>query len=560
MNDWDDRIVDAALQELHGQQPPDLSARVLLALREAPAGPLPLLRESPPRGRAPWPWRSLAALLFAALCLGSAGALLVRKCCWSSSVADASAPQLAVLDVQVHAGEVECVEVGTGTPTQVVPAGASSSFVVRAGSRLRCARASAFQLGPFGMLAGSRQTELEVVDMKFDRKQGIVAASLTLAVVAGSVTWQVLSRTDTAVAGETVRLEAAASGTGVAAASADVEQLRRRIAELERQNQALQDQVHGREVAVASTVAPTPVEPPPPVVAGPMFDDPRFAAALAKIDWAAIGDVTKEMVPLVAQLVAAMSKDGAEMPMDLVIKIHQLNGKLIAQLPAMIEAGVPGYGENGIYTHPLMAANTLASTLASAGMALTPAQQQAIGGLVRAFSNESQAIAGASREFAVEQLLEEVEMKDRFYREVGGLLAPDQQGAIQPEGVGGYDGGSHFSAGLVTQAYALAVPAKDAADFARGASSRLADQLGLDEATTAQVRTVLAQVASASELWRDRGDPRETQLHMLRSGRTTAALRNQLQWMRQIQQQVNLTPEQKKKLASMKNVLVPLPR
>ena len=363
--------------------------------------------------------------------------------------------------------------------------------------------------------------------------------------------------------GETVRLDAAPSGGGVAAASADVEQMRRRIAELERQNQALQDQVHGREVAVAATVDAAPVEPPPPpppVVAGPMFDDPQFAAALAKIDWAAMGDVNKEMAPLVAQLVAAMGKDGAEMPMELVAKIQQLNGKLIAQLPAMMEAGVPGYGPNGIYTHPLMAANTLASTLAAAGVALTPAQQQAMGGLVRAFSNESQAIAGASREFAVEQLLEEVEMKDRFYREVGGLLAPGQQGAIQPEGVGGYDGSSLFSSGLVTQAHASVVPAKDAADFARGASSRLADQLGLDEATTAQVRAVLAQVAQAPELWRDRGDARETQLGMMRTGRTAAALRNQLQWMRQIQQQVNLTPEQKKKLASMKNVLVPLPR
>ena len=43
-NDWRDRAIDAALQEVHGGKVPDLSARVLLALHEHPRGPLPVLR------------------------------------------------------------------------------------------------------------------------------------------------------------------------------------------------------------------------------------------------------------------------------------------------------------------------------------------------------------------------------------------------------------------------------------------------------------------------------------------------------------------------------------
>ncbi len=74
------------------------------------------------------------------------------------------------------------------------------------------------------------------------------------------------------------------------------------------------------------------------------------------------------------------------------------------------------------------------------------------------------------------------------------------------------------------------------------------------------MQEVLARTSAAPELWRDRGEMREKQLHMMRSGRTVQALRNQLQWMRQIQQQVNLTPEQRQKLAGLSHVLVPLPR
>ena len=47
--DWQDRAIDAALQEVHGGKVPDLSARVLLALHENRTGPLPTLRRRPVR-------------------------------------------------------------------------------------------------------------------------------------------------------------------------------------------------------------------------------------------------------------------------------------------------------------------------------------------------------------------------------------------------------------------------------------------------------------------------------------------------------------------------------
>ena len=79
-------------------------------------------------------------------------------------------------------------------------------------------------------------------------------------------------------------------------------------------------------------------------------------------------------------------------------------------------------------------------------------------------------------------------------------------------------------------------------------------------ATAAQVRTLLEHHAAAPELWRHPAERTETKLQKMRAGRTRTALKHQLQWMRVLQQQVALTPAQKKKLAAAKWVLVPLPK
>jgi hypothetical protein len=66
--------------------------------------------------------------------------------------------------------------------------------------------------------------------------------------------------------------------------------------------------------------------------------------------------------------------------------------------------------------------------------------------------------------------------------------------------------------------------------------------------------------AASPELWRDPADAAETRLNFLKRGRTPAALRRQIEVMREIERTVPLTPEQKKLLRSMKKILVPLPK
>ncbi len=558
MNAWEERWIEAGLQEIHGSKPPDLSGRIVLALEEAPQGPLPEVRRA---RRHPVGWWLAAAVVVVALLAGS----LLRGDTSGVTKVEAAAR----LDLAVIRGVVECVEADPASASGPKrrsrhETGAVASFAASAGNRLYFEAPCAVRVGPFGVLVTGAETELEVRSMEFSWKQGVYAASsLTLAVVTGVVTWHTVSRTGTGSGGEVVRLEADRAGAdGAATLVSENERLRERLRDLEQQVAELHTRPE-RELAPAPAVEEPP--PPEPVLAEPApaelaFGDPAYAEALAAVDWKLVGDVTHEMGPMLVDL-AKLMENGGEVPPELAIQIQQLNSKLLAQLPALLKAELPGFGANGAYTHPLVVSNSLASTLQAAGLPLDAGQHDRMAGLVRAFGTESRMIADSQHEFALEGLLAETEMKDRFYGEVSTLLTPQQHAAMFPEGSQAYDGVSLFSTGLMTRPFTDGVPSSSPADFARLASNRLGEEVGFDEATTTRVRAVVERVmASAPELWQDKAGTTETKLRMLKAGRTSAALRRQLQVMREIQRQVPLTPEQKKKLASLRYVLVPLPK
>ncbi|MFK7743332.1 MAG: hypothetical protein AB8H80_23655 [Planctomycetota bacterium] len=567
--DWSDRAMDSGLQELHGSRPPDLSARIAIALEEQAAaksaGASVMHRLPSVRGKVSHV--QLAAALLAAMLVGLSVAIFVLPAILPapavSRESETRMEQAVAFDVEVLTGAVVCVarDGATGAvQTQSALAGGALPFVARPGSRLRCDRASALRLGAFGVVVAQENTELEVKDMAIEMKQGVLmASSLTVAVVAGVITWQAMARTETASDGELVTLEAQADGSRFLAA--ENEDLRNRIARLEDENRDLR-MVADRHAApvLQQESAEQPDAVPDPAV-GMTFSDPRYADALAKVDWAKMGKTTHEMSPILAELVAAMTKEGAEIPMELAIKVEQLNSHLLGQVPALMEAGVPGFGVNGSYTHPLVVANTLASTLAAAGHSMTPEQQDRMSSLVSVFSKEAQAIADTPHDLPLDQLLAETEMKERFFGEMKGALTMAQSGAIYPEGSQAYEGGSLFNTGVVMRPTMKPVSVKNAAEFASKVSRNLGEKLGLDPATTKQVQDIISRVSSAAELWRHSAAPAETsQAHFLRSGRSLTALRNQVVWMRQIRQLPNITPKQREKLGQMTRVLVPLPQ
>jgi hypothetical protein len=380
-----------------------------------------------------------------------------------------------------------------------------------------------------------------------------LSGALSLAAVAGVVTWSLLAQR-TAVITEA---PAAPSTDRTGELEAEIARLNQRLAEASADRTAV---APPPATPAAAAPAEAPAAPLPAVSAAAAFADARYAETLAKIDWAKIGEVTKEMQPMLVELLKQAAETGKPST-ELALKLQELNGKLVSQVPAMLASGAPGFGPNGAYTHPLFVANSLAATLAAGGKTLDANQLAAIDGLVRSFAAENDALAGAPRGFELERLLAESEMKDRFFAEVTSRLSPEQQAMLYPKEMAEYDGANLFGSGLMVRPYAAAIPSKDPADFARLATNRLTEDLGLDEAASARVRGILeASAARATDSFAMPVDATEKAMRMMRKGRATGALRAQLDAMRAIERDGGLTAEQLAKLRKAQQIFVPVPR
>ncbi|MFT4512323.1 MAG: hypothetical protein ACI91B_001012 [Planctomycetota bacterium] len=549
MTDWDDRIIDSALQEVGGQQPPDLSARILIALGEEAPGSLPVL-QPPPRSFA-----GSAMLAAAFLCLGMLTAYVVSYAFDDGPRSTVDAERVAL---RVVSGQVEFVPADAQRPGKVVAAGNAAIVHAHRGARMFVSTDSRLRLGVFPTLQVHPATELEVRSMGFSMKNGVVAAtSLTIGVVVGIVSWDALSGPEVRASGEVVHLNAEATdGTGYSGENA---RLMARVQTLEGQNARLMTMREG-VAAQATPEEPAPAEvlAKPEVATALMFEDPKYADVLSKVNWDAMGKASFEIQPLLNELVRILEEEG-EISTEIAVQLEKLNTNLVSEIPTLLKAGLPGTGPNGAYTHPLVVANTLASTLNAAGQPLDAAQSAALAGLVRSFTAELDGVAAGQYEFESETMMHEIEAKERFYTEMSQRLTPEQFAAIYPKGSTDYDGLSLFGTGLMTRHLLRPIKAANAADFARRAGNRLGDELGFSDADTVRLRTVLESVSgSSADLWGKPASAAERKLNFLRRGRTKAALTNQVAMLREISRQFQLTPKQQKKLFSLQGVMVPL--
>jgi len=497
-----------------------------------------------------------SALLAAALMLlGMAVAAL-----GSSLFADESVTHFRKVELKVLAGAIELPAPTTDSAPrrEIVRAGEVTTIATGVGARVRTPVATTVRLGVFPTLQTAADSELEVRSMEFSMKNGVVAAaSLTLGVVTGIVTWNALDGSGTAVAGETVRLEA--EGVDNTDLVADNARLLARIQQLEQENRSLMTL---RE-EVAKQPAPEPPKPAetvePETVAELAFSDDRYQDALKNVDWKLMGETTLEMQPLMNELVRALEEEG-EVPPELAVKIEQLNAHLLGQIPALLKAGLPGKGANGAYTHPLVVSNVLAKTLQAAGKPLDPAQSAALSGIVKSFGSELDSIAAGQFEFEAEQIQQEIETKNRFYKEMSERLTPEQFASIYPKGSTDFEGLSLFGSGLLSRTLVRPVRASNANEFARRAGTRLGEVLKLSDADTNKLRSIIENVSSTTPgLWDQPATVAERKLKMMRSGRTSAAMRNQVAMLREISRQMSLSAEQQQELATLSGILVPLP-
>jgi hypothetical protein len=564
--DWEDRLVDRALQDLHGDRPPDLAAAVERALRAGAATGGANRRISDGAGGGRLTAGTLAAMVLAA------AALLCALLSWAWTPPAAWSGAGARFEVAVAQGELTLLSAGRA-PMPPITAGNSAAMLIARGDQLHTAAHAdtAMNLGPFGSVRTAPATVLEVVDMDVRTKNGwVTAGSLALAVVAGGASWHFIGSRTSAVPGEVINLHTDGDG----ALAAELQAARSSGDRLKDENDALRHRIDALEaaarerVATAAAAPPAPAEDAAPVAAAPAtqhaptFEDANYADLLGSIDWEAMGKVAAQMgVPLV-ELMKKLEA-GEELPMELAVEIGKLNMQLVSELPKIMKAGLPGTPGNGVYTHPLIVGNQLASLLQSGNLPLDAGQRAAIGALVRGFSAEASAIQDGATELDLDRVVAEVAMKDRMYDEIAQQLSPEQRALIYPEGAGNYDGTSLFRSGLIWQQVVSPVEASDPAGYVDTTVANLATKFHFEGAVADQVRAILDQTARAapSEVWSAGGAiERSANARFLRTGRAMRAAQLQQSWMRRVLREVPLSEAQRKQLRSMQKVIVPVPR
>jgi RNA polymerase sigma factor (sigma-70 family) len=189
-----------------------------------------------------------------------------------------------------------------------------------------------------------------------------------------------------------------------------------------------------------------------PVAATPEKKKPRFEfAEFAKIndvDWKSVGEHLNAMSPICNDIVNAMRKGEDVLPHA--GKAQQHNGHLI-NAAAKIVGQVPGTGVNGAFTHPAFQVNAIAAALDAAKKPLTPEQATALEKLARELAAEdAQRLLGyKDGTFALQKVLEEADLRARFFDGAFKLLAEDQRNTLSPPATRGLIGLDLYSEGLL---------------------------------------------------------------------------------------------------------------
>lgn len=564
MKDPGERLLDLGLEQLvGGVKPPDLTERIEKELRN-PGEASASWRQ--PRqsaeGHTSEDVKPIQRKLRVLIRAVAAGLFLVALAVLSSRH---STPQSGRLELAVARGKLTWIG---SSDRAFAEAGSRLSLTLSPRDRLVSGDLSPtrLELGSFGTLELEINTKLEVEDMTVTRS-GVLGA-ITIGVLSGGATWFALdSLAGQASAGETLPM---------ASQNLDYQELytkaKSEIVELERKNEALAsrleeaEQRNAREKVVEAPAEPdaseTPEEAAEPAVLSAVFLDPEFKDALDKIDWKVVGSSMRDMQPLLAKLAEAIEK--GDMPLDLLGKSQQINGKLIEQVQAFAKGEVPGTGINGSFTHPLVVANQIHAMLSMAGIPLDEKQIETLAMMAKRYATEDdgrRALA-ETHEFKLEGLLGETELKDRFYEEAASLLSNEQRALYSPEATRGRSSFDLFSSGLVWAQFARPAPVTGPEELAKNFSREIAGSLSLRDEDLGSLREVVGRWARSfpPAYWAEKADPLSTRFRGMKMSRIRAAAKRQLAMMKELAKKLKLSPQQRKQLLGRMSVIVPLPK
>ncbi len=225
---------------------------------------------------------------------------------------------------------------------------------------------------------------------------------------------------------------------------------------------------------------------------------PRFVygpleEALRAMDWEVVGESLHAMPPLLDQLADALLND-KEMPAS-VGEIQRWNGPLITQALTAQRAGVPGTSVNGTFTHPALVANMVYASLQHSNAPLSEEQIRTLDSLGKRFADEDARRLAAYQPGALElrKVIDECDLKDRFFAEVDGMLTPEQRGVLRPAGARGLLGMDLFSSGLVWATVTRPLPFSDRAQLEMQIVSAVRTTYAIPEASVPVVEELAAR-------------------------------------------------------------------
>lgn len=171
--------------------------------------------------------------------------------------------------------------------------------------------------------------------------------------------------------------------------------------------------------------------------------------AIAKIDTVKAGQALAEMTPLIKDMLVSLKSGTPDMKLQ--ARISQLNSELVNQAVSLSGSGLSGHGVNGVFTHPAVQVNYIHSTLKAAELPLSEAQEEQLKAIGDRFIQaEAQRAAGyGPQALALERVVDEAELKDRFYSDVDGILTAEQVELLHAAGTRGRVRADLFSSGLL---------------------------------------------------------------------------------------------------------------
>ena len=174
--------------------------------------------------------------------------------------------------------------------------------------------------------------------------------------------------------------------------------------------------------------------------------DPR----LEGMDWEPAAEGVIQSLPLLVQIAEARAA-GGEPPPERIGELVRAQAPLVALVLTLAEKDIPASSPNGTFSHPAVQVEMIRETLARANLSLTGRQEEDLRAMALRFAREDErrlASYGAGV-WESRKLLEETQLRDRFYDEVDRLLTTEQRLTLHPPQIAGRTALDMFSGAAI---------------------------------------------------------------------------------------------------------------